>query len=744
VASNRSEEDLRALIEPVALELLGEPNWGLSNGRVLRWGARGSLAVDREKGVFFDNEAGTGGGTLKLIIRQGEATDLKGAMKWLDEKHPVRGAKSNGHTAPRAKIIAIYSYLDEEGALRFQVVRLDPKDFRQRRPDGKGDWIWSMKGITLIPYRLPELIAAIAAGQTIYIVEGEKDVDNLRAAGFAATTHPGGAGKWKASYNKFFKTADVVIVADNDPQSKNAATGELLRHPDGRPVFPGQDHAQNVAENLAPVARRVRVLDLGQMWPECPLKGDSSNYLEKHTPADLEALTATLPDFALKPPSAGTLASIGDSVLAAMFAAIDDNSCYSPNGWLDWDGRRLVDQGELHVLGRLRDWLDAEIIPKASAKDELALMSNAKLNAIAAQLRLKRLIRIDDLDAKPWLLNTPDGTWDLQGTPRRRAHRRADLLTKITAVSPGGECPQWLAFLDWATGGDPDFIHYLQKLAGYALIGERRLQMFAFIFGAGSNGKGVFLQVLAGVMGDYAATMMAGTFLQRRWEPHTEELMPLRGARLVTASEVPEDATWNEARVKAITGGDKIRARGMAENSIEFTTSALLIMSGNAKPALKSVDEAIKRRIHLIEFSATVDDAHRDQDLVARLIRDEGPGILKWQMEGLERLKAEGLERPAAVKAATEDYLAEADSMLSWIEDACDVSDAMAKSRVGVLYPAWKQYALNASVQPGTINSFSTRLGKLGFNRDRSHKNGRSFYGIKLKDAVQDYSESYG
>ena len=122
------------------------------------------------------------------------------------------------------RIVKSYDYTDDTGKLLFQVVRLDPKDFRQRRPDGNGEWIWNMHGIDRVLYRLPQVIEAVKAGQVIYTPEGEKDCDALVAIGLCATTNPGGAGKWQSSYTSTLIGAQVIIIADKDgPGRKHAA-----------------------------------------------------------------------------------------------------------------------------------------------------------------------------------------------------------------------------------------------------------------------------------------------------------------------------------------------------------------------------------------------------------------------------------------------------------------------------------------------------------------------------------------
>jgi hypothetical protein len=282
-----SPRDFASLMEPVARELLGEPNESASSERELRYGKRGSLSINLEKGTWIDHETGEGGGVLDLVTRETGRKD-KARLDWLDEHGYGEGYKPNGGSRPArskrdagaglGKIVATFPYHDEADVMLCQVVKFDPKDFRQRRPDKEkpDGWDWSVKGVRRIPYRLPELLDSRG---TIFVPEGEKDVDNLRKLGAPATTNIGGAGKWRPELSKFFKGLDIVVIADNDPQKKHPKTGALMVHPDGRPVLPGQDHAQDVARHLHGIASRVRVLDLKQYWPECPLKGDISDWI---------------------------------------------------------------------------------------------------------------------------------------------------------------------------------------------------------------------------------------------------------------------------------------------------------------------------------------------------------------------------------------------------------------------------------------------------------------------------------
>lgn len=205
------------------------------------------------------------------------------------ETRPSNGAAKTD-TGPqdeaKREIEATYDYRDADGALVMEVVRYlfrlpdgsyeKTKDGKrkklhlQRRPDVNGGWIWKMEGVRLVPYRLPELIEAIADDRPVYVVEGEKKADALAKIGLAATCNPAGAGKWPAHFAEFFAGARVIILPDNDE--------------------PGRKHADQVAANIADVAASVMVLEL----PDLPPKGDVVDWLaEGGTAAELAELAAT-------------------------------------------------------------------------------------------------------------------------------------------------------------------------------------------------------------------------------------------------------------------------------------------------------------------------------------------------------------------------------------------------------------------------------------------------------------------
>jgi putative DNA primase/helicase len=284
-----------SLMPSVATLLLGEPNAKMSKfPHDMRFGTRGSISVNFEKGIFHDHEANEGGGVLDLIRHKtgrgfSEGMALLRREGLLPAQSHSPGLKANpsiqrsGNSIGR-RIVDIYPYRHRDGELLFEVVRYEPKDFRQRRPGPTEGRIWKLDDVPRVIYRLPEVLDAVGNGRTIYICEGEKDVHTVCKLGFEATTCPGGAGKWNSIYNEALRDADVVLLPHNDE--------------------PGRAHVEAVALALHGIARRIRVLDIASAWDECAHKGDVSDWvrLGGGTAAQLTELVEALPDWS-SPPS---------------------------------------------------------------------------------------------------------------------------------------------------------------------------------------------------------------------------------------------------------------------------------------------------------------------------------------------------------------------------------------------------------------------------------------------------------
>jgi hypothetical protein len=193
---------------------------------------------------------------------------MSNLMPRSDTLPSARKPESNG----KRRTIALYDYRDELSNVLFQAVRYEPKDFRQRRPDGEGGWEWSVKGARVIPYRLPELLAAPEL--PVVVAEGEKDCDSLARMGVLATCNAGGSGKWTSEHSVFLRGRRVIVLTDNDEAGRN--------------------HARQVAQLLQGVAESVRILEL----PDLPPKGDASDWIAAGgTKAELMRLADATPEW---------------------------------------------------------------------------------------------------------------------------------------------------------------------------------------------------------------------------------------------------------------------------------------------------------------------------------------------------------------------------------------------------------------------------------------------------------------
>jgi putative DNA primase/helicase len=423
-----------------------------------------------------------------------------------------------------------------------------------------------------------------------------------------------------------------------------------------------------------------------------------------------------------------------DEALALRFADkhADDLRYVAAWGrWLHWTGTHWQLDDTLRAFDFART-LCREAAAQCTKGNLARVLASGK--TVAAVEKLARADRrhaatADQWDADPWMLNTPGGALDLK-TGKIRPHDPKDHCTKSTTVSPSGDCPIWRTFLARVTAGDNDLQAYLQRMLGYALTGDTTAHALFFLFGLGANGKSVAIDTVAGILGDYHQTAPIETFTNSTSERHPTELARLRGARLVTAVETEEGRRWAESRIKALTGGDKIAARFMRQDFFEFSPQFKLVIAGNHKPALRSVDEAIRRRFNLIPFNVTIPAEERDPNLREKL-KAEWPGILRWMVEGCLNWQRDGLVPPAAVLDATAAYLEAEDATAAWIDDCC-IRDPQEWTTSTSLFASWKDWAERNGEFVGGSKRFIQNLEARGFLPART-KTGRGFQGLAIK-----------
>ena len=412
--------------------------------------------------------------------------------------------------------------------------------------------------------------------------------------------------------------------------------------------------------------------------------------------------------------------------------------------WLVWDGHCWRKDEMLNVPGlvvRTCKEISDELLRKGNndkerrenGKRAVAVSSARTVGAVQSLLKSNSQVvaNAEMMDADPWVLGTPGGVVDLKtGEIMEAAPMR--FVSKLTAVTPiyRQNAPIWRAFLNEATAGDVELEKYLQRLAGYCLTGLVSEHNLAFLWGPGGNGKSVFVNTISGILGEYAKIAPMETFTASFGDRHPTELAGLQGARLVCASETQEGRAWDEAKVKAITGGDMISARYMHQDFFQYQPTFKLIFLGNHKPEIKNLDDAMRRRFHLVPF--TVKPKTVDKMLSDRL-KNEWPAILGWMIEGCLSWQLDGLMAPQAVLAATAEYFDDEDPIGRWLGECTDKEEE-GYAFNNDLYGSWEQWCGENGEKPGNSKRLTQALISRGFERWRQPGTGkRGFKGFYIK-----------
>ena len=620
-----------------------------------------------------------------------------------------------GGEPTRSKISKTYRYDDENGLLLFETVRYNPKDFRQRRPDGNGGWIWNLKDTTRVLYRLPELLTAEPEAP-VFICEGEKDCDRLADLRLMATTCPMGAGKWRTEYNAFLKDSNVCILPDLDA--------------------PGRKHAEQVARALYGTAATVKVIEL----PGIPAGGkDVADWLAAgHTKDELlglieraEPYESTGPAEAVATVTDFNLTDSGNAERLASEYGDMLRYCWTWGKWLAWDGRRwnIAKGQELArklalqaVRGIQRDAAKAESVEDKDRLFTFGLRSERQSNLLAmlaaAQATDPFPTYAEDFDRDLMLFNCRNGTINLT-TGELRKHDPADLITKLCPVDyePEATFPMWEDFLWQAMDNFPELVGFLQRAVGYCLTGLTSEKKLFFIHGPKDTGKSTFLEAVKAVFGDYGHTTSFETFLRRDHAGGVRnDIAQLCGARLVVSNEVEDGKRLAEGIVKTLTGGDTIRARFLYSEGFEFIPQFKLFLAANHAPRVDDRDAAIWRRILRIRFEHSIPEWQQDPKIKATLgdPKVAGPAILAWAVQGCLKWQTEGLEVPLSIRSATEAYRHENDPLREFLQDNCIVSEA-ATVPVKTLRKGYEDWCDENGVKFSiSARNFNDRLRELG------------------------------
>lgn len=638
---------------------------------------------------------------------------------------------------------AIYDYRGLDGSLRYQVCRMQPKKFYQRQPNPAGGWIMNMNGVRRIPYRLNEL----KDKATIYVVEGEKDANNLWTAGLPATTNVSGAGKWVDSYSEDLLAAGVrraVLLPDNDA--------------------PGKKHMDDVARSLKQYGIHVQRI----LLPDMPPKSDVSDWLALgHTAAELEALTERTPFVVSKnappepppnpedDPTRWPLSELGAAEAFAEQQGSNVRFDHAQERWLLWDEhiwRPDADNAvhrlaHTHIRTRQEDTLARVRDPAARTAQVgflLKLERRAGVeNVLAFMKSLKPIAdRGDAWDSNSWLFGVANGVIDLK-TGELRDGRRDDGLTVQTPTrfDAASACPRWLQFLSDVFEDDAAIIGYIQRAIGYSLTGDMREQCFFMLVGGGSNGKSTFTSTLERVLGKYAYTTDMRTFTTNQQNTESGfDLAELANRRLILASETKSDARLNEQALKNFTGGEKMNAQRKYGHPFEYTPTGKIWLGLNHQPRVKDDSYGFWRRVRLIHFNRTFTGSNSNPNLRAELL-EEAPGILAWAVRGCLEWQKDGLLPPPSVFTATDAYQQAEDPLNDFILECCEIAQSEMTPAAG----AYKAYQRWEDDQGFTLKEKMTAhaFGRLFSRRfERKHtEHGKRYVGVRVKLRPKDLLE---
>jgi putative DNA primase/helicase len=284
-------------------------------------------------------------------------------------------------------------------------------------------------------------------------------------------------------------------------------------------------------------------------------------------------------------------------------------------------------------------------------------------------------------------------------------------------VTPGATAPTFERFLAEVLP-NPEVRAFVLRWAGYAMTAEVAEHHLVVFYGTGANGKSTLVEVLRHVLGDYFVAANPELLLARQNAAHPTERMTLLGRRMVICAESDNGASFSEARLKLLTGGNTINARFMGKDEVTFQPTHKLALETNHRPRVRGTDEGIWRRLLLVPFEVTIPENKRDPTLAARL-HAEAPGILNALIAGCLEWQCIGLSPPAAVRAATSAYRQDEDVLGQFLADKC-IQAPTARVPAGALFKTYLAWCEANGERALSQRSLGLRLAERGFAPHKS------------------------
>lgn len=621
---------------------------------------------------------------------------------------PIRSstAYSNKVFSNRRQPEAVYKYVDERGALLFEKHRYPGKQFKIRRPNE-----WGIGNARRVLYRLPEILRAVQSGQTVCVVEGEKDADNCALAGIVATTNfDGAAGKWLAEYSEALKGAHVVVLPDNDE--------------------PGLTHARTVCDSLLGSAHTVKLVEL----PNLPPKGDISDWLAAGGSA--ERLLQIVSQASLYQPNTTSSAAatntekkaLSDMQVAQLVKEQfgEGNLIQSMHSFWRWTGsgvwRQLDDRAVKQQIQR--------VLQHRSSKTKVESVTEVLKNEVYVdEHQFDRTEMVNCLNGE---LHMIDGHWQLK--PHDRSHYSTSQIP--TLFDENAKATRFEKFLfEEVFDGDSDDIEkatVVCEMLGYSITTSTVFERFIMLVGAGANGKSVLLNVVENLCGRKQTTSVSPGELTNRFQR-----AHLLGKLAHIVTELSEGKEMPDAELKAIVSGELITAEQKHRPPFDFHPYCTCWFGTNHLPHTRDFSEALFRRALIIEFNRQFFGENADKHLKDKLYA-ELSGILnlalKFYCSAMERGAL--TEPPSSVKAVAS-WRHEIDQVAQFVEERC-ITDPSSWIASAALYQGYRTWAEQAGIRlQVSRNTLTRRLARFGVKSHRGTNGQRELLGIELVEGLE-------
>lgn len=643
----------------------------------------------------------------------------------------------------KRKIEAIYNYYSLHGDYAYTKLRLENKKIIYGKLDNDR-FTYGLghdkprKSYMAVYGSIKAVKKSISEGRTIFIPEGEKDVDTLSKKGYTAFTY-GGCNDWIPEFADLVSGADVIILADNDK--------------------PGITVANNILHDIKGVVKSAKIIVPMQDIP----KADITDYFEQgHTVEEFEELIKS--SVTESKPVANT--SIYDKLIALdavnkfetndkgfgrLYAEVyKDKHRYNPSrkDFMMYDGKRWID--DIEGMGARSDakYLSDILVKYAvdcgsgNGAENHYLQNVIRLASIRQRENMVRdakdiyYFTNESLDQNDYLLNVQNGTLDLsEDTPRFMPHSPDMLLSKIcnAEYNPNATCEEWNSFLMEVMQNDTEKIKYLQKICGLSLTGCTQEETCFILYGSTTrNGKSTFCETIIHLLGDYALTMKPETLAVK---PNSDsrtasgDIARLAGCRFCNASEPPKKMLFDTALLKSLLGRDSITTRHLYQREFSFIPKFKLVVNTNYLPSINDDTVFSSGRVNVISFDRHFSESEQDKTLKSRLQRkEELSGILNWAIEGLRLYRQEGLNPPQAVIRATEQYRSDSDKIGSFVSECLTWTGRNSKAKN--VYEAYSKWCVDNGYGCENKGNFFSELKSKGMFAVSGTIDGKTFRNI--------------